>query len=42
MITRLAFAVGIAAATLACPGDMMGLLEAQGSGPGCCRAHGSA
>ena len=42
MITHLTFAVGIAAATLACQADMMGLLDAQGPGPSCCRAHGSA
>jgi hypothetical protein len=42
MLTRLTFAVGIAAATLACQADMVGLLKAQGWGPSCCRAHGSA
>jgi hypothetical protein len=42
MITHLTFAVGIAAATLACQADMVGLLEAPGWDPSCCRAHGLA
>jgi hypothetical protein len=42
MITHLTVAVGIAAATLACQADMVGLFEARGWGPGCCGAHGSA
>jgi hypothetical protein len=42
MLTHLTFAVGIAAATLACQADMVGLLEAQGWDPSCCHAHGLA